>query len=98
MSEQVKDLKEVVVFLGHVVTAIDTKDYTKIITLITEGTAAVNGFTDISLDLTEDQVKEVNEAFAEAFDIANDKAEVLVEKALSILANIYFMIKNFKAE
>jgi len=103
----IKELKEIVEFIGSLVTAADQatqdgisiEDVATFVAPMLLAPAAFAGLDEAKLelaDLSQDELKELNDALAIKLDLVNDDLEGLVEKALNIALEVYAILQKVK--
>ena len=102
----ITETKEVLDFVFALVKTIEKSledgkiDYSDVMNLLPAFSKLGLAFKDIEMvpkelgDLDKEEADALKEYFAKNFDIANDKIEFYIEKALEIILALYFLIKD----
>ena len=103
----IKELKELVSFIALFINATDkaTKDGFDIGDIATfmvplmKAPQAFSGLSEAKLeyaDLSSEEIMELNKVLADELDLESEKVENLVEKSLSVMIQIYSIIKSVR--
>jgi len=104
----IKELKELVVFFAEVGSAADKAskdglgwdDAGHFVPALMAAPKAFDGLEEAKMeakDLSESEMAEIKQALAEKLDLVDDQLEVLVEKALGVIVNMYGIYKEIQA-
>lgn len=108
-KQGIKELKELVVFVAALASAADKatqdglgyEDAALFVPVLLKAPEAFQGLDKAKLELAnlnQAEVAELNEALKQELDLVDDQLEGLVEKALSILVQLYGLIEAIKAK